>query len=357
MTSARAAALARPLTPSGHDEPPEYDAYDARDTHDARFVLTSLLEGPGPDMAADVLAGFIHRPKSLPPKYFYDERGSRLFDAICHTDEYYPTRTEQALLERVAGTIVAESRPSRLVELGSGAARKTRVLLDRLVAQHDAPWYVPVDISEQMLRHSSSALLRDYPSLRVHGVVADYERHLHSLPSGGRRLIAFLGSTVGNFDQPTALAFIRSIATGMRSGDRLLLGLDLVKSPAVLHAAYNDAAGITAAFNRNVLHVLNRELGASFDPDAFEHIATYRPELQQIEMYLAARRGQRVFIRELGRNVVFAAGERMRTEISRKFTRASATNLICGAGLAMRSWYPSADGYFALAVAALAGPS
>ncbi len=323
-------------------------------TSGRRFWLTRLLTGQEQSsLAQDVRAGLSAVPKTLLPKYFYDERGSQLFDAICDTEEYYPTRTEQALLEAHAPAIVAEHRPTGLIELGSGAARKTRVILDALTEVEADPRYVPVDISEEILVESGRALLDDYPMLRVHGVVADYDHHLHLLPEGPRRLIAFLGGTLGNFDPPAAIDFLRRLGEGMTAGDRLLLGLDLVKEPAVLHAAYNDAAGITAEFNKNVLLVMNRELGANFDVDGFEHVARFRPELSQIEMYLRALRAQRVRIETLGREVVFAAGEEMRTEISRKFTRDSVTQMIAAAGLELRGWYAAPQDYYALVVAGI----
>jgi L-histidine Nalpha-methyltransferase len=318
----------------------------------ARLRMTTLRESHDSQvLAADVLHGLTVIPKELPPKYFYDARGALLFDAICDTEEYYPTRTEQELLEQVAGEIMARVRPTALVELGSGAARKTRVLLDQMTEQVAAPCYMPVDISAEMLRHSAQALLGDYPSLRVHGVVADYDQHLSLLPRAERRLIAFLGSTIGNFEQPRAVEFVRAIAAGMGPDDQLLLGLDLVKSPAVLHAAYNDSQGITAEFNRNVLRVINRALGADFEPDHFEHIARYLPEQEQIEMALRARRGHTVRIAGLKRAVRFAPGEELRTEISRKFTRRSAELLIRAAGLDLSGWYVSDNGYVALALA------
>lgn len=320
-----------------------------------RLRLSRLIEGPvGSSLAEDVIRGFAASPRWLPPKYFYDAYGAEVFDAICDTPEYYPTRTEQALLERVAGTIVQAAAPDTLVELGSGAARKTRTLLDALGAQTDAPTYIPVDLSEEMLRSSAMVLLEDYPRLRVHGVIADYDHHLHLLPRDGRRLIAFLGSTIGNFRRPEAVGFLRSLATGMGPDDTFLIGLDQVKAPRVLHAAYNDAAGLTAEFNRNVLRVMNRELGANFDVEAFDHDAQYLPERSQIEMYLISRGTNRVDIPALERRYVFADGERIRTEISRKFTRASATSMLAAAGLSVTAWHESSDGYFALAHAVVA---
>ena len=317
-----------------------------------RFSLTHLLQsGVAGDMATDVRRGLTAMPKELPPKYFYDERGSQLFDAICDTAEYYQTRTEKALLERYVAEILDRTKPVELVEFGSGAARKTRVLLDELVRRVEAPLYMPVDISPEMLTLSARALMRDYPSLRVHGVVADYERHLHHLPADGHRLLAFLGSTIGNFQHREAVRFIGSIASGMRPDEHFLLGVDLVKDTGVLHAAYNDAQGITADFNRNVLRVINRELDASFEPDAFEHIARYKVEEQRIEMALRARRDMQVRIEELDTTVSFAEGEEVRTEISRKFTRESCEHLLRESGLEPCGWFVSDNNYFALALA------
>ncbi len=318
-----------------------------------RLRITRLAGAARADtLAADVTAGFALCPRRLPPKYFYDARGARLFDAICDTPEYYPTRTEQALLEASAGDIAALARPTHLVELGSGAARKTRTLIDAAGRGVRQLCYVPVDISEQMLVASSRRLLADYPSLRVHAVVADYDHHLHLLPREGRRLIAFLGSTIGNFSQPAAVRFLRAIRRGMGAEDRLLVGFDLVKPPAILLAAYNDAAGLTTEFNRNVLHVVNRRLDGDFDPDAFDHVAEWHPEQQQMEMYLESRVDQTATLSALGRSYSFAAGERIHTEISRKHDRAMCEEMMTGAGLSSISWLESPDGYFALMLAA-----
>lgn len=324
---------------------------------DDRLSITVLRDSAADSgLAADVIRGLTSVPKELPPKYFYDQHGSELFDAICDTPEYYPTRTEEALLTAVAGDIVSEARATVLVELGSGAARKTRVLLDALGRGNPRPLYMPIDISEAMLVDSARGLLADYPTLAVHGVVADYDHHMHLLPNpGGHRLIAFLGSTLGNFGEIGAVEFLADLASGMTPDDTLLLGLDLVKSPAVLHDAYNDAAGITAQFNLNVLSVLNRELRADFDPDAFEHLARYLPERESIEMYLRARRDQVVGIQALDLRVPFSAGEEIRTEISRKFTHEGAQRMLSAAGLTLEGWHASPDQYFALCTARAAG--
>jgi L-histidine N-alpha-methyltransferase len=301
-------------------------------------------------LAMDVRRGLTAQRKSVPPKYFYDERGSQLFDQICDTPEYYQTRTELALLRSIAAQLVARVEPADLVELGSGAARKTRALLDAITAHGDSCRYVPFDVSETMLRSSALQLLEDYPSLSVHGVVGDYERHLGQIPEGKRRLFVFLGSTIGNFEADEAVRFIRCVTERMQPEDRFLLGVDLVKNEAVLNAAYNDAQGVTAEFNKNVLSVINRELGADFDPGAFSHVAFFDGNASQIEMHLESRRAQSVHIAALDLHVSFASGERVRTEISRKFTRQAVTTMLARAGQQLVSWFTSPDDYFALAL-------
>jgi L-histidine Nalpha-methyltransferase len=305
----------------------------------------------GSTLARDVREGLANPPRSLPPKHFYDEHGSALFDAICDTPEYYVMRTEQALLDGVVDDMVAQVGPTDLVELGSGAARKTRTLLEAMLRRTGQVRYVPFDVSESMLRQSAEALLADYPTLRVHGVVADYERHLDRLPEGERRLIAFLGSTLGNFTEPGAVAFLGEIAQHMRADDRLLLGLDLLKAPEVLHAAYNDAQGVTAAFNKNVLAVINRQLGGDFDLSAFDHLAQFVPERSQMEMFLVSRARQTVHIERLEMTVALEPGEAIHTEISRKFTHAGAERMLAEAGLHLERWDETPNAYFALALA------
>jgi L-histidine N-alpha-methyltransferase len=301
-------------------------------------------------LAADVLQGLGRRPYHLTPKHFYDDVGSRLFDQICDTPEYYLTRAETALLARVAPALVRAVGASDLVELGSGAARKTGLLLDALVASQQAPRYVPLELNEAMVRTSATALLARYPTLRVHGIVGDYERHLAKAPPAARRLVAFLGSTIGNFEPAEAVRFLRALAAQLTPGDRLLLGMDLVKDRAVLERAYNDAQGLTAAFNRNVLAVINRTLGGTFDPAAFEHHAFYDPVPAQIEMQLRARQAHTVRIAALDLAVPFEAGEPIRTEISRKFTRDTAEALLEAGGFALERWERGLDGAFALAL-------
>jgi L-histidine Nalpha-methyltransferase len=312
-----------------------------------------LREDHAAQLAGDVRSGLTATPKRLSPKYFYDERGSRLFEAICELPEYYLTRTEHGVLAEIAPVVIAKTQPAQLVELGSGASRKTRLLLDALVSARSGATYVPIDVSETILRQSAAALRAAYPTLDVRAIVADYDRGLPPLGGVGPRLVAFLGSTIGNFVPPDDVTFLRGLSRQLTAGDYLLLGVDLVKSAERLHAAYNDAAGVTAEFNRNVLHVLNRELGANFDPARFEHVAFYDPERAQIEMHLRAREAQTVRIAALDLTIAFAAGETIHTESSRKFTRATATAMLESSGFALRQWFRSRDGAFALALASV----
>jgi L-histidine N-alpha-methyltransferase len=292
----------------------------------------------------------LQTPKRLSPKYLYDERGSRLFEAICDLPEYYLTRAEHTLLRRAAGAIVERIDPTHLIELGSGASRKTRRLLDALTSRRPDATYAPWDVSETMLRQTAASLALQYPSLRIEGLVGDYERDLEAMPQGERRLVIFLGSTIGNLTPAATDRFLGLLGAQLSVGDGLLLGLDLVKAPAVLHAAYNDSAGVTAEFNLNVLRVLNRELGARFAPDMFEHLAFYDEAAQQIEMHLRARANHQVFIRALDLHVPFLAGETIHTEISRKFTHADAMAMMTAAGCEMAGWYIGPDRRFALAL-------
>ncbi|MGH8311183.1 MAG: L-histidine N(alpha)-methyltransferase, partial [Steroidobacteraceae bacterium] len=303
------------------------------------------------------------------PKYYYDDLGSRLFDQICDTEEYYLTRSEQSLLDRIAVRLVLP-RYTDLIELGSGAARKTRALLDAIggapgrapgvaeIAPRPEPCrYVPFDVSEAMLKTSACRLLDDYPWLTVHGIVADYERHVDELPRGARRLVMFLGSTIGNFESDAAVRLLGRIARQLGDGDRLLLGTDLVKDHARLNAAYNDAQGITIEFNKNVLRVINRELGGHFELEHFEHVAYFVPERSQVEIFLESTRDQTVRIDALELDVKFVRGERILTEISRKYTRASVADMLEAAGLLLDEWFVSRDEAFALSVARPKSPS
>lgn len=304
---------------------------------------------------ADLLAGLRRAPRSIPSKYFYDDRGSALFDAICDLPEYYLTDAEQDLLDRVAPRIAELTRAGELIELGSGTARKTRTLIAALLEQRPELHYAPLDISPYALEQAAAAVAAEFPSVRVSGVVCDYTRSLEELDPDPGCLAAFLGSTIGNFTHRQGVALLSRLRRRLAPGDWLLLGVDLVKPVAVLEAAYNDRAGITAEFNRNILAVVNEETGGNFDPLAFDHLAFFDREASQIEMHLVSRRAQSVRLADYDLEVDLAAGERIRTEISRKFTRDSAEALLIEAGFAPRRWYTSSERYFALALAAIEG--
>lgn len=302
-------------------------------------------------MRADVREGLGRPQKELPPTYFYDARGSRLFDEITHLPEYYLTRAEEMLLRTHAGEL-ARAFPARtLVELGAGSARKARLLLDALHREGGSEWYVPLDVSAAALAENAARLRAELPGVHVEPALGDM-RETVQVPSDAPRplLFAFLGSTVGNFPVDEAVALLGRIRAALAAGDHLLLGADLVKDRAVLEAAYNDARGVTAEFNRNVLRVLNRELGADFDVEAFEHRATYDEELRRIEMHLVASAAQRVTIPGVG-VVPLARGESIRTEVSCKYDRASLERMLGAAGFAVERWMSDDAGYFALVLA------
>jgi L-histidine N-alpha-methyltransferase len=302
----------------------------------------------------DVRQGLTADPKVLPPKWFYDAKGSDLFEEITRLPEYYPTRREAEILSACATEIAELMAADTLVELGSGSSEKTRLLLDAMRATGTLTRYVPVDVSDSALLEASEKIMADYPGLVVHGVIADFEAHLDRLPGDGRRSIAFLGSTIGNLDPPTRAKFLAEIAAGMSPGDTLLLGTDLVKPVERLIAAYDDSQGVTAAFNKNVLSVINRELGADFDLDGFEHLAVWNAEEERIEMRLRSLRPQSVTVADLDLTVSFAEGEQMRTEISTKFRRERLDAELSAAGMTiMRSWTDSA-GDFGVTLAELA---
>ena len=310
-------------------------------------------------MSVDVRAGLTSMPKTLPPKYFYDARGSELFDEITRLPEYYPTRTERAILEQHVGDIARLTGAQSLVELGSGTSEKTRLLLQALTDAGTLQRFVPFDVDPAVLKHAGDAVAEEFPDLEVEPVVGDFERHLGDLPrtaSGhlqgpDRRLVAFLGSTIGNLDPAQRARFLSDLRSTLGEGDAFLLGTDLVKSPERLVAAYDDAQGVTAAFNRNVLAVLNRDLAADFDPDAFEHRAVWEAEHEWIEMRLVSRGDQRVHVRALDLDVAFAAGEEMRTEISSKFRRRRVEDELGAAGFAVHAWWTDAAGDYALTLA------
>jgi L-histidine N-alpha-methyltransferase len=308
-------------------------------------------------MAADVRSGLSASPKELSPKYFYDERGSQLFERITELPEYYPTRAERQILERRSPEILeAAGRPSTLTELGSGSAAKTRHLLSAMRDLGSLDTYVPVDISEEITQRTATALVDEYPGLDVHGLVCDFEQHLERIPHGTeRRMIAFLGGTIGNLYPRQRQAFLERIAALLGPRDHLLLGTDLIKDRARLEAAYDDSAGVTAEFNKNVLAVLNGQLDADFDLDAFEHVARYDAEAERMDIRLRSLADQRVRVEGLDLDVAFGAGEEMRTEISTKFTRERLESVYAGAGLELRGWFTDEAGDYALSLAAPAG--
>ncbi len=278
-------------------------------------------------------------PKRLPPKWFYDARGSELFEQITELPEYFPTRTERALLERSADSIAVLSGADTLVELGSGSSAKTRLLLDAFRRAGSLRRYVPQDVSEAALRPAMDALAVEYPGLELHGVVGDFTAHLARLPAQGRRIVAFLGGTIGNLLPAERTEFLTALRAALRPGEQFLLGTGLVTDPDLLVAAYDDRAGVTAEFNRNVLRVLNRELGADFDVDAFAHKALWDPEHEWIEMRLVAGRAMTVTLPEVDMTVRFAAGEEMCTEVSAKFRVPGVRAFLAAAGFeTVRSW-------------------
>ncbi len=304
-------------------------------------------------MAEDARVGLSASPKELSPKYFYDERGSRLFEQITELPEYYPTRREREVLaDRSAEIVAAAGGPGTLVELGSGSASKTRHLLSAMRDAGRLETYVPVDISEEITQETARALVEEYPGIDIRGLVCDFEHDLERIHSDGSdRLLAFLGGTIGNLYPGERREFLTRIAALFGPGDHLLLGTDLVKEAARLEAAYDDAAGVTAEFNKNVLAVLNRELGADFDLDAFEHVARYDAREERMDIRLRSLAEQSVALADLELTVEFAAGEEMRTEISTKFTRERLECVYAEAGLEMRGWFTDSAGDYALSLA------
>jgi len=328
--------------------------------------MDPILEGAvevrshlGPDdertLADDVLDGLTRPLKELPPKHLYDARGSELFEAICELPEYYQTRTERSILQAHADDIAARTGAVELVELGSGSATKTRVLLDAMAAAGTLARYVPVDVSASTVHAVAELFADEYDGMSVYGLVADFERHLERLPEPiGPRLVPFLGGTIGNFPPGSRRRFLRSLGKVLGPDGHLLLGTDLVKDPHVIEAAYNDSTGVTAQFNLNVLHVVNRELGANFDVDAFEHVAFFDREREWIEMRLRATEPQRVRVEALDLEVDFAAREEMRTEISAKFTADRLRGDLAAAGMELVELFTDPDELFAVSLARVA---
>ncbi|MGY5012981.1 L-histidine N(alpha)-methyltransferase [Streptomyces sp. 900105755] len=313
------------------------------------FRVTRTLPEDATDAAlrADVLTGLTASPKTLPPKWFYDARGSELFEQITELPEYYPTRAEREILTARSGEIAAASGARTLVELGSGSSEKTRLLIDALTGLEV---YVPVDVSESALTQAGEALVAERPGLSVHALIADFTGRLELPETPGPRLLAFLGGTIGNLLPAERAEFLASVRRRLAPGDALLLGTDLVKDEEVLVRAYDDAAGVTAEFNKNVLGVVDRELGADFDPEAFDHVALWDADNEWIEMRLRSRVAQTVKVPALDLAVDFAAGEELRTEVSAKFRRAGVTAELAGAGLELTHWWTDAQGRFALSL-------
>jgi L-histidine N-alpha-methyltransferase len=303
-------------------------------------------------MRAEVRAGLTGRPKTLPSKYFYDERGSLLFERITELDEYYPTRAEREVLETHSGAIARAARPREVVELGSGSAKKTRLLLDAALEEGELRRYVPFDVSREIAESSARELVREFPDLSVHAVVGDFDEHLGEIPDGDHRLIALLGGTIGNFERDDAVALLAEVRSHMGPHDHFLLGTDLVKDVTVLESAYDDSAGVTAEFNKNILAVVNDRLDADFDPDDFDHVAFYDADRRRIEMHLRARRDLVAHVHALDLTVTFAAGETVRTEVSCKYTRESVAGMLEDAGLGMRAWFTDAGNRFAMSLSA-----
>ncbi|MFI5683468.1 L-histidine N(alpha)-methyltransferase [Streptomyces sp. NPDC051636] len=311
--------------------------------------VTRTLPEDATDAAlrADVLRGLTATPKTLPPKWFYDARGSELFEKITELPEYYPTRAEREILATRAGEIAAAARARTLVELGSGSSEKTRYLIDAFPDLHT---YVPVDVSESALTQAGKSLIEERPGLAVHALIADFTARLALPDTPGPRLLAFLGGTIGNLLPAERAGFLASVRGLLSPGDGLLLGTDLVKDERVLVRAYDDAAGVTAEFNKNVLAVVNRGLGADFDPDAFDHVASWDAENEWIEMRLRSLTQQTVKIPALGLAVDFAAGEELRTEVSAKFRREGVRTELSAAGLELTHWWTDGEGRFALSL-------
>ncbi|MFY9766214.1 MAG: L-histidine N(alpha)-methyltransferase [Mycobacterium sp.] len=301
-------------------------------------------------LSRDVRDGLQSSPKSLPPKWFYDSVGSDLFDQITRLPEYYPTRAEAEILRAHAAEVASVTGADTLIELGSGTSEKTRILLDALQHSGALRRFVPFDVDASILSAAATAIQREYPDIEIAAVCGDFEEHLPEIPGGGRRLFVFLGSTIGNLNRGPRAEFLAALAAVLRPGDSLLLGTDLVKDVGRLVRAYDDAAGVTAQFNRNVLAVINRELDADFDVDAFRHVASWNSEEERMEMWLRAERAQRVRIGALDLTVEFAAGEQLLTEVSCKFRTEAVAAELAQAGLRRTRWWTDDAGDFGLSL-------
>ena len=305
----------------------------------------------GAELAADARHGLTDAHKHLPSKWFYDARGSQLFEDITRLPEYYLTRAETQILENHADAILGTIRPVEIVELGSGYSVKTKLLIDAMRRIDSGQTYIPIDISDDAVWAAAQHLCTYYPWLTIDGLVGDYFSDLPKVPRRGRRLVAFLGSTIGNYEETERKQFLRALAGMLAPEDGLLLGLDLVKAPESLIAAYDDAAGVTAEFNRNMLHVVNRELGADFVVQDFEYVCVWNERRACVEMGLRATRDMTVRLEAIGLEVEFGHGELLHNEVSCKFTRRTASDELGAAGLALDSWYTDPRNRFALALA------
>ena len=325
----------------------------ATDLNDIRVAVHLRPHDLAAALRRDVLRGLsVAAPdKELSPKWLYDERGCELFDQITRLPEYYPTRRERSILHACAAEVAAVTQADTLVELGSGTSDKTRLLLDALAAAGTLRRFAPFDVAEPTLRAAAVRIVGEYPGIEIDAVVGDFETHLAHLPTGGSRLVAFLGGTIGNLDPPARAKLLAELADAMVPGDSFLLGTDLVKDRARLVAAYDDDAGVTAAFNRNVLTVINRELGATFEPTRFDHVARFDEDHQWIEMGLRSQIAQVVPVADLGIEIGFVAGEEIRTEISAKFAPAQVRDELETAGLDPVGWWTDPAGDFAVSLA------
>ncbi len=315
------------------------------------LVVDVHLRDQSPEsLLRSVREHLLRTPREIEPRFFYDDHGSELFERITETPEYYQTRTERALLESIADSVARRCECQVLVELGSGASQKTRALLDPML-RSGCDTYVPFDVSEGIVRRAADELLETYPQLGVHAIIGEFIEHLDRIPRGKRRLLIFLGGTIGNFTPEYAQRFLASVADVMDEGEFFLLGVDLIKDPKRIEAAYNDAQGVTAHFNRNILRVLNRVADGDFDPDAFRHRAFYDEDAHRIEMHLVATRAQEVRLRATGTLLVFEPGDFIRTEISVKYDRTRVDELLRGTGLQLAEWFTDPEQLFGLALA------
>ncbi|MFQ5600879.1 MAG: L-histidine N(alpha)-methyltransferase [Candidatus Krumholzibacteriia bacterium] len=320
--------------------------------HCGDVVIDVRLEDQDRKRVLDgIRRGLLRTPREISPQFFYDEHGSQLFVKITELPEYYQTRPARALLERIADESVRESGAEVLVELGSGAATKTRVLLDAMNRSDRLGVYVPFDVSEGIVRRTAGELVSEYPGLHVHAVIGEFMEHIDEIPRHGRRLVIFLGGTIGNYDRVSARRFLSRVAEATRPGESFLLGTDLIKDTATVEAAYNDVQGVTAEFNRNILRVMNRVADGDFDPEGFEHRALYDESNHWIEMRLVASRAQAVRLAAIGMQVHFRSGDGIRTEISAKFDRQRVEQLLGASGFRMTGWYTDPQRLFALTLA------